>query len=336
MPAGNSTERRMTIMQSSCLVAFLATMMATSVNAFSSPVFQEQRIMQKTAPSKLEGVEIELPDFDELFDRIQQVSPLTKSAIEGRTGGFVEADANDCSGLEWTNIESNKRKLVHQIDKIDDFQGLGSPIVRFRSSMKGPCSGIRFAHYIMDCQERGKWDPQIGQVEEKYPIVDLDTANICMGFGKYGDCSRLGIGYCQTKGTMGVTSREQLTMCGIQDFASTGSTVIWGTEMEDWHNHLLPEGPRHTRAKSHIFCTTLVPTSEDSFDVEYVLQLEIGGKIPIWMTTPIITETVKNLFRHAQKDFDSHGKGGEFDKFVAENERQRNAFIDRHSILMTP
>jgi hypothetical protein len=81
-------------MQSSCLVAFLATMTATSVNAFSSPVFQEQRIMQKTAPSKLEGVEIELPDFDELFDRIQQVSPLTKSAIEGRTGGFVEADAN--------------------------------------------------------------------------------------------------------------------------------------------------------------------------------------------------------------------------------------------------
>jgi len=325
----------MTMMQSSCLVAFLA-MMATSVNAFSSPVFQEQRTMQKTAPSKLEGVEIELPDFDELFDRIQQVSPLTKSAIEGRTGGFEEADANDSSGLKWTNIESNKKKLVHQIDKIDDFQGLGAPIVRFRSSMKGPCSGTRFAHYIMDLQERGKWDPQIGQVEEKYPIVDLDTANICMGFGKYGDCSRLGIGYCQTKGTMGITSREQLTMCGIQDYASTGSTVIWGTEMEDWHNHLLPEGPRHTRAKSHIFCTTLVPTSEDSFDVEYVLQLEIGGKIPTWMTTPIVTETVKNLFRHAKKDFDSHGKGGEFDKFVAEKERQHNAFIDRHSILMTP
>jgi hypothetical protein len=115
MPAGKSRERRMTMMQSSCLVAFLA-MMATSVNAFSSPVFQEQRTMQKTAPSKLEGVEIELPDFDELFDRIQQVSPLTKSAIEGRTGGFEEADANGKSSSPCHDPSSNTIGWLPRLD----------------------------------------------------------------------------------------------------------------------------------------------------------------------------------------------------------------------------
>jgi hypothetical protein len=57
---------------------------------------------------------------------------------------------------------------------------------------------------------------------------------------------------------------------------------------------------RVTRAKSHLFATTLVPTSESSFDVEYVLQLEIGGKIPTWLTTPIVTDSVKRMFKCAK------------------------------------
>eukprot|EP00978_Attheya_sp_CCMP212_P021434 scaffold62528_cov26-Attheya_sp.AAC.1 len=107
----------MTMIQSSCLVAFLAMMATSSVNAFSSPVFQEQRIMQKTAPSKMEGVEIELPDFDELFDRIQQVSPLTKSAIEGRTGGFEEADANGKSSSSPCHDPSSK--MIGWLPRVD-------------------------------------------------------------------------------------------------------------------------------------------------------------------------------------------------------------------------
>ena len=183
----------------------------------------------------------------------------------------------------------------------------------------------------MDLEERKKWDDQIEQVYEAYPIHDLDAANIAMGFGRrYGQCSRLGIGYCQTKANLGIDSREQLTLCGIQDFHD-GSCVIWGTEMEEWHNHLLPAGKRHTRAKSHIFSTTLTPTSEDTFDVEYVLQLEIGGNIPVWLTTPIVTETVKRLFRSAEAKFAGEG----VHEFLKETAQSEN-FADIHGFLMTP
>lgn len=266
------------------------------------------------------------------------MSPLARGAMEGgisgEGGGLVAADERWPSNLKWKVLDSNKRKVIHQIDKIDNFQNLGCPMVRFRSSLKGPCIGERFAQFIMTLEERKKWDTQIEQVDELYPIYDLDAANIAMGFGKYGDCQRLGLGYCQTKANVAVTAREQLTMCGIQDFAD-GSCVIWGTEMEEWHDHLLPPGERFTRAKSHLFATTLVPTGPDSFDVEYVLQLGIGGKIPVWMTTPILIETVKSLFNHAKKYFGG-GEGSELDMFLKEREAMHDAFGDRHGLLMTP
>lgn len=235
--------------------------------------------------------------------------------------------------MKWNNMEKNKRRVVHQIDKIENFQNLGPPILRFRSSLKGPCVGECFARFIMSLEERKKWDVSIEQVRNEYPIYDLDTANIAMGFGKFGDCSRLGVGYCQTKGNVVATSREQLTLCGIQDFKD-GSTVIWGTEMEDWHNHLLPPGERHIRAKSHIFSTTLTPTSDDSFDVEYVLQLDIGGKIPTWLTTPVICETVKNMFRHAEHFF-AGGEGSQLHEYLLD-QANHDSLAERHSILMTP
>ena len=65
-------------------------------NAFTAPIFQESAALQKTAPSKTAGIEIELPDFDEFFNRIQIVSPLAKLAIEGggsgEGGGFAKVD----------------------------------------------------------------------------------------------------------------------------------------------------------------------------------------------------------------------------------------------------
>ena len=45
-------------------------------------MFQTIPSQQIKAPSLQEGVEIELPDFDELFKRIQLASPLAKIAIE--------------------------------------------------------------------------------------------------------------------------------------------------------------------------------------------------------------------------------------------------------------
>jgi hypothetical protein len=47
-------------------------------SAWTAPIFQRQL----TAPSKEQGVEIELPDFELLFERIQMVSPLARAAIE--------------------------------------------------------------------------------------------------------------------------------------------------------------------------------------------------------------------------------------------------------------
>lgn len=47
---------------------------------------------KRTVPSKTDGVEIELPNFDELFHRIKLVSPLARLVLEGGTGGFANAD----------------------------------------------------------------------------------------------------------------------------------------------------------------------------------------------------------------------------------------------------
>jgi hypothetical protein len=310
---------------------------ATSANAFSNAIFQESVKAQRTAPSKIEGVEIELPNFDELFGRIQQVSPLARVAMRRAQSndkrGFLAADYDEFPEMKWKTIENNKKRTVHKIEKIDNFKGLGAPILRFRSSLKGPCVSEAFANFIMNVDERSKWDPQIADVRELYPIHDLDAANIAMGFGKYGDCSRLGVGYCQTKAAFGVSAREQLTMCGIQDFQD-GSTIIWGTEMEEWHNHLLPgtEKDRHVRAKSHIFTTTLIPTGEDSFDVEYVLQMDLGGGLPNFLTTPVICDTVKSLFKYAEKFYQGE-EGSDLEQWIEQQARD-DSFLNRHSILM--
>lgn len=308
-------------------------------DAFTSPIFQETAALQRTAPSKTEGVEIELPDFDEFFGRIQAISPLAKLVIQGggtgEGGGFAATDDTPPAGMKWKKVEHNKRKLVHTIDKIDNFQDLGPPLFRWRASLEGPCHGLMFADFIMNTQRRQGWDPQILNVCELYPINDLDTANIAMQFGKYGDCQKLGAGYTITKShPIGISAREQFTLCGIQNF-DDGSSLIWGTELEDWHDHLLPAGERLTRARSHLFSVALVPTSENTFDAEYSLQLDFGGNLPHWMTAPIVIDSVKSMFSEAAPFF-SAGEGGELDKIIKEEKVQQEKFEDRNSILFTP
>ena len=197
--------------------------------------------------------------------------------------------------------------------------------------MKGPCLAGVFAKFLTTKEYRAMWDESLANVYEKYPIQDLDAVNMSMEFGKkYGDCSKIGVGYCTTKPSFGVDSREQLTMCGVQDFVD-GSSIIWGTEMGDHHNHLLPEDEaRRTRAKSHLFATTLIPTGLDTFDVEYVIQLEIGGKIPNWLTTPIVIENVKNMFRVVNEYF----SGGALEEYLKENHDE--TMTGKYSLLLTP
>eukprot|EP01083_Nonionella_stella_P212279 766790_1 len=162
----------------SSILSLLLGAVPAQVSAFSVPMFKEQVAMQRTTPSKTEGVEIELPDFDELFGRIQEVSPLASMALDGERGGFGVADSQYTSNLKWKKIEANKNKLVHKIDKIDNFQGLGCPIVRFRSTIEGPCLGMKFVEYIMDVEERRVYDPQIEVVEQAYPAYDIAAANM--------------------------------------------------------------------------------------------------------------------------------------------------------------
>ena len=185
----------------------------------------------------------------------------------------------------------------------------------------------------MNKEKRQSWDPQIENVANLYPINDLDEANIAMN-GKYGDCETLGVGYTKTKAhPIGISPREQLTLCGIQNFAD-GSSVIWGTELADWHDYLLPAGERDTRCRSHLFSIALVPTGENSFDAEYSLQLDFGGNLPHWMTTSIVIDSVKGMFGKAQPYF-IEGEGGELDEIIKE-EKKRDQFEDRKSILFTP
>ena len=72
---------------------------------------------------------------------------------------------------------------------------------------------------------------------------------------------------------------------------------------------------------------------KDSFDIEYVLQLDIGGKIPLFLTRPVMIDTVKNLFKVAKAEFS--GIGGDLASFIAEKASQC-VVADRHSLLMTP
>jgi len=307
--------------------------------AFGTPIFQEAAQLQRTAPSKTVGVEIELPDFDEMFRRITQVSPLAKLAIEGggtgESGGFSAVEDVSQPEIKWKNVLNNRRKQVHRIDRIDNFQNLGPPLLRWRASMEGRCHGLKFAEFIMDKKRRQSWDPQIDNVQELYPINDLDNANIAMGCGKYGDCQKLGVGYTLTlQHPIGISPREQLTLCGIQNF-DDGSSLIWGTEMEEWHNHLMPAGERKERARTHLFSIALVPTGEDSFDAEYSLQLDFGGNIPHWLSANLIVDSVKGMFSVAQPFFNA-GNGSELDEFIKEEKIRQEKFEDRNSILFTP
>jgi hypothetical protein len=278
-----------------------------------------------------QGVEIELPDTELLFERIGTASPLAKLVMEGdASGGFEAIDDNNAKHpeLKWKKVEDNKRKTVHRIDKADSFQNVRTPLLRFRSSIQGPCIGERFSNMIMDLEERKKWDDQVAKVEEMYPIEDLDAVNAMLGDQeKYGTCTRLGVGYTQTKSGI-LSPREQLTLGGMQEYEN-GATILWGTEMEEYHNHLLPEGQRHTRAKSHLFAATLAPTGPDSFDVEYLLQMDVGGGVPHFLSTPALTDAVRKLFQHAKTYFE----GDEVDLYLKSRQQEQQAEYSEIELL---
>ncbi|KAL9186103.1 hypothetical protein ACHAXT_005341 [Thalassiosira profunda] len=284
--------------------------------AFGKPVFTDKYI-----PSDVTGVVLKVPDFEAVFDDIQKVSPLAEQALtEDSPRGIQAIDAKE-DVYKWKTTDSNPKRLVSHIDKIDDFQSKGVPIVRFRSTLHGPMKkrAEMFSELISDLELRKRWDVAVAQVETPYNAASFDEVEKLQEH-KYGKVGLFGIGYVKTKQSV-VSPREQLTLCAVQNFAS-GASIIWGAELEKDLDHLFPEGHRERtpRSTSHLWSTTFIPTGENTFDVEYVLQLEIGG-FPGWLTGPIIVETVKKLFRFADRYFKSGlEEGGEL--------AQRLALID--------
>ena len=270
----------------------------------------------KFIPSDKPGIAIKLPNYDVLFDEIAKVSPLARQALtEDRPLG-IKAINGTSDAYKWKVTDDSSSRLVSHIDKIDNFQNKGVPLLRFRSTLHGPPKkrALCFAELISVADLRHKWDATSDLVETVYS-ADVKEVDKFHGH-KYGETSLFGIGYVKTKQSV-VSPREQLTLCGLQIFPS-GASVLWGVELEEDQNHLFPkeQTKRQTRSTSHLFSTTIIPTGDDTFDVEYVLQIEIGG-FPGWLTGPIVIETVKNMFRFADGYFKGGLVGGDLAKRLA-------------------
>ena len=274
---------------------------------FGNPKF----FTDKYIPADQPGVMLKVPNFDAIFGEICAVSPLAKQALTmDQPGGIQSIDKSD-DVYKWKVTESSPHRLVSHIDKIDNFQQKGVPLLRVRSKLHGPRTKRAecFSELISRAVLRHKWDITNDLVDTIYSAANLTDVQQYIGEA-YGELSLFGIGYVKTKQSV-VSPREQLTLCAVHNFPS-GASIIWGVELEEDQNHLFPADQpiRKPRSTSHLFSTTLIPTGEDSFDVEYVLQLEVGG-FPGWLTGPVVIETVKKMFRFADGYFRSGLDGGE-------------------------
>ncbi|KAL3768121.1 hypothetical protein ACHAWO_008289 [Cyclotella atomus] len=262
--------------------------------AFGDPKYFTGNYISTNKP----GVRIKVPNFDVLFEDICKVSPLARQALDDECPGGLKALDKDADVYKWKVTDSyNPNRLWKQIDKIDKFDNKIPPIVRLRSTLHGPNKrrGETFSDVFSRQELRNQWDMANDVVEEIY-TGNLDELKQYQ-HEKYGTCSMIGVGYVKTKQSV-VSPREQMTLCGVQNFPN-GASIIWAVELEESQNFLFPEcqPKRVQRSTTHLFSTTIVPVEDDTtFDVEYVLQLEIGG-FPGWLTGPVIVETIKKMFK---------------------------------------
>jgi hypothetical protein len=285
------------------------------IPAFGNPKYYSETFVRSDKPGAL----LKVPKFDVLFEEIEKISPLARQALNEEKPPGIKAIDDAADVYKWKNTERHpNNRLISQVDKIDNFQNHGVPLIRVRSTLHGPSKmrGECFSELISTTELRHKWDATNNIVETIYSAADLDDIKRLQGDG-YGECSMFGVGYVKTKQSV-VSPREQMTLCGLQKFPS-GASIIWGVELEEDQNHLFPadQPKRMPRSTSHIFSTTIIPIGDDTFDVEYVLQLDVGG-FPGWLLGPIVTETVKKMFRFAETYFQSgFEEGGALAKRLA-------------------
>lgn len=315
------------------------------IAAFGNPKSFTDKLIPATEP----GVMLKVPKFDALFDEICKVSPLAKQAITEDNPGGINSVNNTADVYKWKNIDSNPNRLISRIDKIDNFQNKGVPLIRFRSTLQGPAKQrvLCFSELVSTADLRQKWDATNAIIDTIYSAADTKEVEDLQG-NAYGEASLFGIGYCKTKQSV-VSPREQLTLAGLQNFPS-GAGIIWGIELPNDQDHLFPENQpkRMPRSTTHLFSTTIIPKGDDTFDVEYVLQLEVGG-FPGWLTGPVVIDTVKKMFRFAEGYCKSGLDGGDLAKRldlfsdeeeVADSEslRQLNetSVLDQKQTLLMP
>lgn len=211
--------------------------------AFGNPKYFTDRYVSTNKP----GVMIKLPNFEVLFEvslepsvtseaicltkksllqDVCKVSPLAKQALNEKNPGGINAISKEDDACKWKVTDSfNPNRLVKEIDKIDNYQNNGVPIVRLRSSLSGPEKrrGECFAELITTEELRHQWDATNDIVDEIY-AGDLEEVKKYQD-PKYGTPSMFGIGYVKTKQSV-VSPREQMTLCGLQNFPS-GAKIIW-------------------------------------------------------------------------------------------------------------
>lgn len=269
------------------------------------------------------GAPIQVPNFELVFDDIFKVSPLAKQAFYDEIPGGFDAIGKEDDFHKWKLTDNTPKRIVTRIEKIDNYQNRGVPIVRLRSKLHGPTlkRAEAFADLLQNFDVRKKWDSATADVYQIVAANDLNEVRRVQdehlslgqsGLSSYGEPSLFGVGYTRTKQSV-VSPREQLTLCGQQVFPS-GASIIWGVELPVDQDHFFPKGKATLkRSTTHLFSATIVPCvgEEDAFLVEYVLQLDVGD-FPGFLTAPVLSETLKSMFRYADKYFRSGlEEGGE-------------------------
>lgn len=207
-----------------------------------------------------------------------------------------KSHTTDADLYKWKVTDSyNSKRLWKEVDKIDGFGKKIPPLIRLRSTFHGPnqMRGETFADIFSSQELRHQWDITNDVVREIY-AGDLEELSHYQD-PRYGKCSMFGVGYVKTKQSV-VSPREQMTLCGVNNFKS-GASIVWAVELEESQNHLFPadQPKRVPRSTTHLFSTAIIPSYEDetAFDIEYVLQLEVGG-FPGWLTGPVVGEFFAN------------------------------------------
>ena len=155
------------------------------------------------------GVMLKLPNFDILFDDIAKVSPLAKQALtEHKPLGIKAIDPAD-DVYKWKLLGDSASRLVSHVDKIDNYNNKGLPLVRLRSTLNGPIKKRAecFSELISVPNLRHKWDPTSDLVDTVYS-ADVKEIDIFQNY-TYGETSLFGVGYVKTKQSV-VSPREQL------------------------------------------------------------------------------------------------------------------------------